>query len=86
MHRRKINKWNFSREVQEVNMLTGEQVKTLIEVNNQEIEKLMKPNQFILNNKIRELLEANAELQKQCPHDFKEGYCNFCFMREPNEG
>ena len=86
MYRCRISKWNFSRKVQEVNMLTGEQIKTLIEANNQKIEEIMKPNQFVLNNMIKELLEDNARLQKQCPHDFEEGYCNFCFMRESDEG
>lgn len=66
--------------------MTGEEIKTLIEVNNRKIEELMKPNQFVLNNMIRKLLETNAGLQKQCPHKFEEGYCSFCLMEEPHEG
>lgn len=66
--------------------MTGEEIKAIVEENNRTIETLMKPNQFVLNNMIRDLLEANAKLQRQCPHKFLNGYCEYCLMEEPHEG
>ena len=45
---------------------------------------MFNPNQFVLNNTVRDLLKENENLQKQCPHHFVNGYCEFCFMEEPN--
>lgn len=59
--------------------MTGEQIKTLIEVKNQEIKELLSPNCFILNNFLRNKLVEIEELQKQCPHKWDEdGFCIYC--------
>lgn len=42
----------------------------------------MKPNVFTLNNQIRDLIEENGQLQAQCPHKFKDGYCIYCYKEE----
>ena len=59
--------------------LTGKEIKLKIDQNNLEIELFLKPNQFVLNNKISELMQENASLQEQCPHNFQDGYCIYCY-------
>lgn len=56
-----------------------------IEFNNKLIQDMFNPNQFVLNNTIKDLLKENENLQKQCPHSFVNGYCEFCFMEEPKK-
>lgn len=42
----------------------------------------MSLNTFVLNNMVAELLKENAALQKQCSHEFKDGYCEYCYLSE----
>ena len=42
----------------------------------------MSPNIWTLNNTIKELLIENEELQKICPHEYKDGYCIYCYKEE----
>lgn len=57
-------------------------IKEKIDRNNALIEKIMTPNVFTLNNTIADLLQENAELQKQCTHEFEDGYCVYCYKEE----
>lgn len=57
-------------------------IKELIDRNNALIEKIMTPNVFTLNNTVADLLQENAELQKQCTHEFEDGYCVYCYKEE----
>ena len=59
--------------------MTQLEIKRKIDDNNQIIETLFMPNQFTLNNTVRKLLAENAELQKQCQHQFEGGYCVYCY-------
>ena len=59
-------------------------IKREIDLNNQLIESLLKPNEYTLNNSVAKLLEANAALQSKCTHEFEDGYCIFCYMEDPN--
>lgn len=43
------------------------------------IENLLTPNKFTLNNTVAQLLKENEELQKQCEHNFQDGYCIYCY-------
>lgn len=54
-------------------------IKNKIEYNNRLIEQLLTPNQFTLNNTVKDLLKENEELQKQCSHEFEGGYCIYCY-------
>lgn len=61
--------------------MTGTEIRKQINKNNETIVELMKPNQFILNTVVRDLLFENQELQKKCPHEFDEaGFCIYCDM------
>lgn len=62
--------------------MTNLEIKKKIDLNNGIIEKLLNPNQFTLNNTIKDLLKENDELQKQCTHNFVKGYCEYCYMEE----
>ena len=52
--------------------------------NNKQIENLLNPNIFTLNNAVKNLLKENADLQAQCPHKFVKGYCEYCMLEDPN--
>lgn len=62
--------------------MTNLEIKEKIDINNRIIEKILNPNQFILNNTVADLLKENTELQKQCTHNFVEGYCEYCYKEE----
>lgn len=63
----------------------GMEIKEKIDTNNKIIEQILTPNQFSLNNTIASLLIENDSLQQQCPHEFVEGYCIYCYKEKPNE-
>lgn len=60
----------------------GLKIKQKIDENNKIIETLLTPNQFTLNNTIAELLKENQQLQKECNHDFEDGYCIYCYKEK----
>ncbi len=62
--------------------MTGLDIKAKIDENNRIIESLLRPNQFILNNTIADLLRENVKLQKHCPHKFEDGFCIYCYGEE----
>jgi hypothetical protein len=63
----------------------GLYIKEQIDRNNKLIEQFLTPNQFVLNNTISQLLGENAKLQKQCLHEFNEGYCIYCYKSEEDK-
>lgn len=62
--------------------MTNEEIKIKIDKNNQQIENLMNPNIFTLNNAVAALLKENDALQAQCQHEFEDGYCKYCYKEE----
>ena len=60
----------------------GLEIKQKIDLNNKLIEQLFTPNQYTLNNTVRELLVENEALQNQCPHEFIDGYCIYCYKEK----
>lgn len=58
--------------------MEGEEIRKIIDFNNQEIEKLIDPTTFVLNPKVSELMVENEELRKKCLHHFKNGKCIYC--------
>ena len=63
--------------------MTNEEIKTQIDANNKAIRDLLTPNQFVLNNTIRDLVESNKKLQQLCTHHFEDGYCEYCYSIDP---
>lgn len=62
--------------------LTREEIKQKIDENNTIIESLLTPNQFTLNNTVAQLLKENSELQKECFHEYEDGYCKYCYKEK----
>lgn len=58
------------------------EIKEKIDYNNQLIEDILTPNFFTLNNTVAKLLKENEQLQKQCKHEFEDGYCIYCYSME----
>lgn len=69
--------------IKEENKLDPAEIRKRIDFNNQQIEKAMSPNFFILNTFVRDLLNENARLQMGCLHHFFGGYCIFCDAEDP---
>ncbi len=65
--------------------MTNLEIKKRIDTNNKIIQDAFSPNQFVLNNVIKDLLRENEDLQKQCTHSFVDGYCEYCYMEEPEK-
>ena len=72
------------RVLEEISM-TPMEIHNKIKYNNERIQELFNPSQFVLNNMVKDLLKENESLQKQCPHCFVDGYCEYCFMEEPKK-
>lgn len=62
--------------------MTGEQIKLRIEELNSQIREMVMPNFFTLNKKVTSLMNEIKELQSNCPHQFDNGYCQFCGIKE----
>lgn len=58
------------------------EIKQQIDKNNQAIEDLITPGTFVLNEQIKELLEINDALRRECTHEFKDGVCIYCYAKE----
>jgi len=54
------------------------EIKQKILFNNQKLETLIKPGQFVLNPEIANLLKENDELRAQCNHEYENGVCIYC--------
>ena len=59
--------------------LIGLDIKLQIDLNNELIEKALKPNQYTLNNTIMGLMHEIDTLQASCPHEYEQGYCIYCY-------
>jgi hypothetical protein len=57
-------------------------IKDIIDKNNQKIEELLTPGTFILNQEIYHLQQENASLRAQCKHEFINGFCKWCGLPE----
>lgn len=62
--------------------MTGLDIKKRIEANNQKIEALFDPVDFVLSEEISALLQENEHLQSICEHIFENGRCKFCYKEE----
>ena len=62
--------------------MTGPEIKEKIDMNNLLIEESFTPEFFTLNQVVAKLLNENAELRGQCPHEFENGICKRCGLKE----
>lgn len=61
------------------------EIKRQIDSNNALIEQLRDKGQFVLNPTILKLIQENKELQETCPHEYKDGYCIYCYKYKGEE-
>ena len=62
--------------------MTNLEIKERIDTNNKRIREIINPDEFVLNNIVRDLLVENSKLQEQCTHNFIDGYCEYCYKEE----
>lgn len=62
--------------------LNPNEIKKQIDLYNKQIEDCFYPNQFTLNGEIKKINEAIKNLQNQCPHEYENGYCKYCYKSE----
>lgn len=65
--------------------IVPEEIKRQIDNNNALIKQMRDKGQFVLNQTILKLIEENKELQKTCPHEYKDGYCIYCYKYKGDE-
>lgn len=62
--------------------MTDLERKEKIDFLNSQIEHLLTPNKFTLNNIVLELQKEIWELQAECNHNYRDGYCEYCYKSE----
>lgn len=62
--------------------MTGREIRAQVDVLNMEMEKVLRPNQFILNNQMIVFSKQIADLQAQCEHSYRDGICVYCDQME----
>lgn len=62
--------------------MTNGEIRLKIDAINARIKELVNPAAFVLNKEVNELLHQNEELQKQCHHEYKNGFCVWCDKKE----
>lgn len=60
----------------------GLEIKEKIDLNNHLIQQALTPNIFTLNNTVADLLKENEALQAECPHEYEDGFCIYCYKEE----
>ena len=65
--------------------MSNQEIHEKIEANNNIIQSIMTPNVYTLNNTVAALIKENRELQKQCTHEFIDGYCRYCYLEKPED-
>ena len=58
--------------------MNGLEIRKRIDANNSKIQKAL--NKFTLTDEINQLMQENADLRAQCPHEFAGTFCRFCEM------
>lgn len=56
--------------------MNGNEIREKINNNNKKIRKLL--DTFMLTGEIKQLMEDNDELRKQCKHEYIDGVCKYC--------
>ena len=58
--------------------MNGLDIRKRIDANNRKIQRAL--NKFTLTDEINQLMQENADLRAQCPHEFAGTVCRFCDM------
>ena len=55
-----------------------EEIRARVQTLNEELEKVISPMVFTLNERVIEINEEIENLQNLCCHNYVEGFCEFC--------
>ena len=58
--------------------MNGLDIRKRIDANNRKIQRAL--NKFTLTDEINQLMQENADLRAQCPHELAGTFCRFCDM------
>ena len=62
--------------------MSGQEIHDRIVANNQVIEQEMQPITFVLNKKVAAALAENAQLRRNCTHEYVNHVCKWCLAEE----
>ncbi len=62
--------------------MTDIERKDRIDFLNKQIEEILSPSKFTLNNVVLELQREIGKLQDECNHKYHEGFCEYCYKSE----
>lgn len=62
--------------------MTGEEIRTKINFNNEKIQSLLDPSVFILQPEVQKYIEDNEYLKSICPHKYENEICIYCGQKQ----
>lgn len=62
--------------------ILSQKIRQKIDENNKRINSILRPDVFVLNEEVKELLDENRKLQQECKHCFENGVCIYCDKEE----
>lgn len=62
--------------------ILSQKIRQKIDENNKRINSILRPDVFVLNEEVKELLDENRKLQQECKHRFENGVCIYCDKEE----
>ena len=65
--------------------MSPSEIKTRIDLLNSQLEQLLQPNKFTLNNLVVEITAEIDRLQSQCEHEYVNNFCNYCYKMRDNK-
>ena len=65
--------------------MSPSEIKNRIDLLNSQLEQLLQPNKFTLNNLVVEITAEIDNLQSQCEHEYVNNFCIYCYKMRDNK-
>ena len=65
--------------------MSPSEIKSRIDLLNNQLEQLLQPNKFTLNNLVVEITTEIDKLQSQCSHKYMNNFCIYCYKMRDNK-
>jgi hypothetical protein len=65
--------------------MSPSEIKNRIDLLNDQLEQLLQPNKFTLNNLVVEVTAEIDKLQSQCEHEYVNNFCIYCYKMRDNK-
>ena len=65
--------------------MSPSEIKSRIDLLNNQLEQLLQPNKFTLNNLVVEITAEIDKLQSQCEHEYVNNFCIYCYKMRNNK-